>query len=110
MRTVFHPARPEDPNHALWQRDCHGSNGLVSIEFQPGLSREAIETAIDAMEIFGIGSSWGGYESLALPIDIQRTRLASQAGQTGYLLRLHIGLEDVEDVQSDIAGLLSALS
>ena len=110
VRTVFHPARPEDPNHALWQRDCHGSNGLVSIEFQPGLSREVIETAIDAMEIFGIGSSWGGYESLALPIDIQRTRLASQAGQTGYLLRLHIGLEDVEDVQSDIAGLLSALS
>ena len=110
VRTVFHPARPEDPNHPLWKRDCRGSNGLISIEFQPELSSVAIEAAIDAMSIFAIGSSWGGYESLALPIDIQRTRLASHAGKTGYLLRLHIGLEDVADLKSDIASLISALS
>ncbi len=110
VRTVFHPARPEDPNHALWKRDCRGSNGLVSIEFRPELSSGPIEAAIDAMSIFGIGSSWGGYESLALPIDIKRTRLASHAAETGYLLRLHIGLEDVGNLKSDIATLLSELS
>lgn len=110
VRKVFHPARPEDPNHALWKRDCLGSNGLLSIEFQPGLQVGLIEAAIDALEIFGIGSSWGGYESLALPIDIKRTRYASNPGQVGYLLRLHIGLEDPNDLKSDLRQLLTALA
>lgn len=110
VRTVFHPARPEDPNHALWKRDCLGSNGLVSIEFQPRLQTEAIEAAIDALELFGIGSSWGGYESLALPIDIKRTRYASNPEQVGYLLRLHIGLEDPSDLKADLHRLLTVLA
>lgn len=110
VRTVFHPARREDPNHALWKRDCLGSNGLLSIEFQPELQAEAIEAAIDALQIFGIGSSWGGYESLALPIDIKRTRFASNPGQVGYLLRLHIGLEDPVDLKADLRNLLTALA
>jgi cystathionine beta-lyase len=109
VRRVFHPALPEDPNHVLWKRDCMGSNGLLSVEFQPYLQNEAIESAIDALKIFGIGSSWGGFESLALPIDIKRTRFASNPGQVGYLLRLHIGLEDVNDLKNDLSQLLIEL-
>lgn len=109
LRTVFHPALPSDPNHALWTRDCLGSNGLVSLEFQPGIPVDAVEEAIDKLELFGIGSSWGGYESLALPIDIKRTRLDGNADKTGYLLRLHIGLEDADDLKADLAKLLATL-
>ena len=101
---------PQDRNHALWKRDCHGSNGLVSIEFQPELSAAAIEAAIDATKIFGIGSSWGGYESLMLPIDINRTRYAGKAASPGYLLRLHIGLECVDDLKADLSNFLHSLA
>lgn len=110
VRNVFHPARPQDPNHALWKRDCHGSNGLISVEFQPELSAATIEAAIDATEIFGIGSSWGGYESLMLPIDISRTRYAGKAPAPGYLLRLHIGLECVDDLKADLSNFLHSLA
>ena len=101
VRTVFHPALQEDPNHGLWQRDAAGSNGLLTIEFDPGLTSEKIEPAIDGLQLFGIGSSWGGYESLVLPVDPRRTRLRNNK-QHGYLLRLHIGLEDPADLMRDL--------
>ncbi|GAB2885521.1 cystathionine beta-lyase [Paralcaligenes sp. KSB-10] len=104
VRAVFHPALPGDRNHALWQRDCQGSNGLLSLELRPGLSIDAIEKAVDQMEIFGIGASWGGYESLVLPIDARKTRL--DHADAGYLLRLHIGLEDAEDLKADLGKML----
>lgn len=110
VRTVFHPALPEDSNHILWKRDCMGSNGMLSIEFQHEIQAEVIETAIDALQIFGIGSSWGGYESLVLPIDKKRTRFASNPGQVGYLLRLHIGLEDPNELKHDLQQLMIALA
>src|SRR5690606_34679364 len=110
VRTVWHPALPGDQGHALWQRDAHGSNGLLTIEFDPALSAERIEQGIDRMQLFGIGSSWGGFESLVLPVDPARTRLAAQPTAPGYLLRLHIGLEGPEDLKEDLSRLLGTLS
>ncbi|MCD0503247.1 cystathionine beta-lyase [Bordetella petrii] len=110
VKTVFHPALPGDPNHDLWRRDAQGGNGLLTIEFDPGLPGAAIEAAIDRLQLFGIGSSWGGYESLVLPVDPARTRYAGQAVAPGYLLRLHIGLEDPADLTHDLDTLLKALS
>ena len=109
VRTVFHPALPSDRNHALWKRDCLGSNGLLSLELAPHITADAIEAAIDQLEIFGIGASWGGYESLVLPIDVKKTRLGVSQEKVGYLLRLHIGLEDPRDLQADLHKLLAAI-
>ncbi|MBV7483404.1 cystathionine beta-lyase [Bordetella sp. BOR01] len=109
IKSVFHPALPSDRNHALWRRDASGSNGLLTVEFNPQLSRAQIEEAVDQMRLFGIGSSWGGYESLVLPVDPACTRFAAQAAAPGYLLRLHIGLEDPADLKKDLDSLLDAL-
>lgn len=108
VRTVFHPALPADMNHTLWKRDATGSNGLLTIEFDPTLASELIENAIDQLQHFGIGSSWGGFESLVLPVEPAGTRLRDQSN-TGYLLRLHIGLEDPEDLKNDLAKLFRRL-
>ncbi|MEB2400410.1 MAG: cystathionine beta-lyase [Alcaligenaceae bacterium] len=110
IRTVFHPALESDPNHSLWRRDAHGSNGLVTVEFDPGLDHGRIEQAIGALRLFGIGASWGGYESLVLPVDVRRTRYRDAAVPPGYLLRLHIGLEDPQDLKNDLSKLLGALA
>lgn len=110
IRTVWHPALPGDFNHALWQRDASGSNGLLSVEFDPALSADRVEQAIDQLRLFGIGSSWGGYESLVLPINVACTRLASHVPAPGYLLRLHVGLEDPDDLRADLQRLLGALN
>ncbi|WP_298012877.1 PLP-dependent aspartate aminotransferase family protein [uncultured Castellaniella sp.] len=109
IRTVWHPALPGDANHALWRRDARGGNGLLTVEFDPALDPERVEQAIDRLEFFGIGSSWGGYESLVLPIEASGTRLAREAEKPGYLLRLHVGLEDPADLKSDLERLLAAL-
>lgn len=109
VRRVFHPALPGDANHTLWQRDAHGSNGLLTMEFDPAIPSETVERAIDGLRVFGIGSSWGGYESLVLPVDPARTRLRQQEPELGYLLRLHIGLEAPADLMSDLGRLLRAL-
>ena len=65
---VLHPALPGDAGHALWQRDFHGASGLFGVALQP-LSREQLSVFFASLRLFGIGLSWGGYESLALPVD-----------------------------------------
>ncbi len=106
---VFHPALESDPNHQLWKRDASGSNGLISIEFKPDADPHEIEQGIDGLQLFGIGSSWGGFESLVLPVDPARTRLRNDKS-IGYLLRLHIGLEDPDDLISDLDAMFSRIS
>ena len=99
---LFHPAWPEDPGHALWQRDCTGSNGMLSVELR--LSPENARKFVDALTLFGIGFSWGGYESLVQlvsPKDLSKHRYWGE-GQNA-LVRLHIGLESTEDVIADLA-------
>ncbi|TAM86027.1 MAG: cystathionine beta-lyase [Candidimonas sp.] len=109
IRTVYHPALASDPNHALWLRDARGSNGLLTVEFAPSIPASAIERGIDALKMYGIGASWGGYESLVLPVDINRTRFATHGEKPGYLLRIHIGLEDRKELKSDFENLLRGL-
>lgn len=96
---VLHPALPDCPGHEHWKRDFNGSSGLFSFELKDAdkASRDAF---VDALQLFGIGYSWGGYESLVLPIDPYRTVAEPPAAN---LVRLHIGLEDPEDLIADLA-------
>jgi cysteine-S-conjugate beta-lyase len=98
VERILYPPLPSDPGHALWRRDFTGANGLLSVEFKPQVGPEGAERFTDALELFGIGSSWGGYQSLA------RTYPKGVHGwRGGALVRLHIGLEDPADLIADLA-------
>ena len=96
---VYHPALPDHPGHALWRRDFTGSNGLLSFELAEAKSGRA-EAFIDALKVFGLGASWGGYESLVTLADVSDRQLPSSP--TGAVIRLHIGLEDVRSLLVDL--------
>lgn len=99
---VLHPALSECPGHAIWKRDFLGSSGLFSFELGDG-TEETRAAFIDALSMFGIGYSWGGYESLALPVDPSKYRTATDWTLSGQLVRLNIGLEDTDDLIADLA-------
>jgi len=98
---VLYPALAEDPGHALWKRDFTGASGLFGVVLRPA-SKAAVYAMIDALDLFGIGSSWGGFESLILPTSPERIRSATSWRAEGPCLRLHIGLEDPEDLIADL--------
>ncbi|HWK32407.1 MAG TPA: cystathionine beta-lyase [Hyphomicrobium sp.] len=98
---VLHPGLPSHPQHALWKRDFLGASGLFSIILKP-VSDKAIAAMLDGLELFGMGFSWGGYESLVIPFDARSYRTATQWQPEGPALRLHIGLEDVDDLRADL--------
>jgi cystathionine beta-lyase len=108
IRTVFHPALPDDPGHALWRRDFRGANGLVSLEFRPGTTLQHVHSFVEALQWFGLGHSWGGFESLALPVDPAAVRALSGWEGRGPVVRLHVGLEDPDDLIADLAQALEA--
>jgi cystathionine beta-lyase len=99
---VLYPALPEDPGHALWKRDFLGACGLFGVVLHP-VSKEAVYAFIDALDLFGIGASWGGFESLVQPAYPERIRTAARWAAEGPLVRLHIGLEDPADLIADLA-------
>jgi cystathionine beta-lyase len=99
---VLHPALPQDPGHALWRRDFTGACGLFGIELRPGPAA-AVAAFVDNLKLFGIGFSWGGYESLILPTSGAIHRTATKWHSEGPTVRLHIGLEDVDDLIADLA-------
>ncbi|EQB32932.1 cystathionine beta-lyase [Sphingobium ummariense] len=102
---VLHPGLPSSPGHALWQRDFSGATGLFSFVLKGG-DEKARAALIDGLAHFGIGYSWGGFESLALPVDPARYRSATRWEAEGPAVRLHIGLEDPADLIADLdAGL-----
>ena len=101
VERVLHPALPSDPGHALWKRDFTGASGLFSIVLRP-CSRASLAAMLDGLELFGMGYSWGGYESLILPFDPSAYRSATTWHAEGPGLRLHIGLEDVADLKADL--------
>ncbi|MBI1359050.1 MAG: cystathionine beta-lyase [Alphaproteobacteria bacterium] len=101
VRRVLHPALPNDPGHALWKRDFSGSTGLFGVVLEPA-SRSAVNAFLDALELFGLGFSWGGFESLAIHCDPQIRRTATQPAFEGPLLRLSIGLESPDDLKADL--------
>lgn len=98
---ILHPALHDSPGHHLWQRDFLGSTGLFSFALKGG-SKEARDRLIDSLELFGIGYSWGGFESLATPADTEHLRTATERDYGGPLVRLHIGLEDADDLIADL--------
>lgn len=103
---VLHPALPSFAGHALWKRDFRGASGLFSFVLRGG-SDAGRTRFIEALELFGIGYSWGGYESLAVPADPERLRTATSWRSEGPLVRLHIGLEDPEDLIEDLSQALA---
>jgi cystathionine beta-lyase len=98
---VIHPALPDDPGHALWKRDFSGSSGLFSVVLRP-VPKRAVAALLDGLELFGMGYSWGGFESLVVPFDCAKYRTATRWAPGGPTLRFSVGLEDVEDLKEDL--------
>nr|WP_244430887.1 cystathionine beta-lyase [Methylocystis sp. ATCC 49242] len=98
---VLHPALPDHPGHALWKRDFSGASGVFSVILKP-VSKQAVAAFVDGLELFGIGFSWGGYESLVIPFDCSSYRTATRWVAEGPALRFSIGLEDVADLEEDL--------
>jgi cystathionine beta-lyase len=102
VASVLHPAFADCPGHDYWARDFRGSSGLFAFVLRGG-DDAARSRFIEGLELFGLGYSWGGYESLAVPVDPQRLRTATAWKSEGPLVRLHVGLEDPEDLIEDLA-------
>ena len=98
---VIHPALPSHPQHDIWKRDFLGASGLFSIVLQP-CSKQAVAAMLEGLELFGMGASWGGYESLVLPFHADKARSATTWQPEGPTVRIHIGLEDVDDLKADL--------
>jgi cystathionine beta-lyase len=98
---VLHPGLAADPGHELWRRDFTGASGLFAIVLRAGIAKAAIAAMLDGMELFGMGASWGGFESLILPVYPDRIRTAVP-WREGPVLRLHAGLEDIGDLIDDL--------
>jgi len=98
---VLHPALESDPGHAIWKRDFSGASGLFSIVLKPA-PQQAVDALLDTVKLFGMGFSWGGFESLVIPFDCTPYRTASTWAPGGPTLRLHIGLENVSDLKADL--------
>ena len=98
---VLHPALESDPGHAIWKRDFTGASGLFSIVLRPA-PQKAVDALLDTLKLFGMGYSWGGFESLVIPFDCAPYRTATKWTPGGPTLRLHIGLENVDDLKADL--------
>jgi cystathionine beta-lyase len=103
VERVLHPALPEDPGHAVWKRDFAGASGLFSVVLKAGVTDRALCAMIDGLQLYGIGSSWGGFESLIVPFDPRELRSATRWPYEGPCFRIHAGLENVEDLIADLA-------
>ncbi|MBM3357514.1 MAG: cystathionine beta-lyase [Betaproteobacteria bacterium] len=100
MRVIY-PALEDDPGHAIWKRDFEGAASLFSFVMRPAAERQ-VAAFVNALELFGIGSSWGGYESLITVAHVEKYRTATRWNPGGPTIRLHIGLEDPDDLIADL--------
>lgn len=98
---ILYPAWPDDPGHAIWKRDFTGAPGLFSIVLKPA-PQQAVSALLDTLKLFGMGYSWGGFESLIIPFDCASYRTATKWTPGGPTLRLQIGLENVDDLKADL--------
>jgi cystathionine beta-lyase len=98
---VLHPGLPDDPGHAIWKRDFLGASGLFSVILKP-VPKAALAALLDGLDLFGLGYSWGGYESLVIPFDCRSYRTATTWAPEGPALRFSVGLEDIEDLKADL--------
>jgi cystathionine beta-lyase len=106
---VLHPALESDPGHAIWKRDFTGASGLFGVVLKP-VPTASVDAMLDTLKLFGMGYSWGGFESLIIPFDCTNYRTATQWAPGGPTLRLHIGLENVEDLKADLIRGFEALN
>jgi cystathionine beta-lyase len=98
---VMHPALESDPGHAIWKRDFTGASGLFSIVLKP-IEQKKVYAFMDELTLFGMGYSWGGFESLVISFDCAEYRTATKWNPGGPTLRIHIGLEDIGDLTADL--------
>jgi cysteine-S-conjugate beta-lyase len=101
VETVLHPALESCPGHDIWRRDFLGSTGLFSVVLKPAPDA-AVAAMLDGLELFGMGFSWGGFESLVIPFDCASYRTATEWRPGGPALRFHIGFEDLDDLKADL--------
>jgi len=106
VERVLYPALPDDPGHELWKRDHSGASGLFGVVMKPG-PKSAVAAMLNGLELFSMGASWGGYESLAIPAYPEKLRSVTSWPYEGPTIRLHIGLEDPDDVIEDLSAGLS---
>ena len=97
---MLYPALPADPGHAVWKRDCAGASGLFAVVLEP-VADAAVAALVDGLDLFAMGYSWGGFESLVLPAP-PPPRTARPWAEDGPLLRFHAGLEDPADLVADL--------
>jgi cystathionine beta-lyase len=102
VEKVFHPALPQHPDHDVFMRDFTGSGSLFGFSLLPA-PQNAVSELLNHLRLFGMGYSWGGFESLILPITIKNQRSATKWLEKGNLFRVHVGLEDFDDLKSDLA-------
>ena len=101
VERVLHPAMPDDPGYTLWKRDFLGASGLFSVVLKP-VDRRAFAAFIDGLELYGIGASWGGYESLIMPFNPAPIRKVTRWPHAGPAFRIHAGLEHIDDLIADL--------
>ena len=101
VATVLHPALESDPGHAIWKRDFLAPSGLFSVVLKPA-PQSAVAAMLDGLELFGMGYSWGGFESLVDPVRLRAPTGPRPMEPAGPALRFHIGLEDVDDLKADL--------
>ena len=97
----MHPALPQAPGHELWKRDFTGASGLFGFVLKEG-DRTKLSAMMDHMELLGMGSSWGGYESLLIPSWPEQSRTVTNWEVSGQCMRIHVGLEDPDDLIADL--------
>ena len=105
VEQVYHPALPSDPGHAIWKRDFTGAGSLCACRLSKR-TRTAVAAMVNGFELFGMGYSWGGYESLCIPFNPTSIRTAVPWSEEGQMFRIHVGLEEIGDLQADMAAAL----
>lgn len=110
VEAVLHPARPDHPGHDVWKRDFTGASGLFGVVLRPDIDDAALGRFLDTTRFFAMGFSWGGYESLCVPVRPERDRTASPWTREGRVLRFHAGLENPADLIADLEVAFRAMS
>ncbi len=107
---VLYPPHPTSAGHELWKRDFTGGSGLMGLVLKGPVNDANVAALLDGLELYGMGASWGGFESLILPADPSSNRTATTWSETGQLLRIHVGLENIDDLIFDLGKGLDRLT
>lgn len=102
VESVFHPGLKSHPGHEIWKRDFTGASGLFSFVLKDNYREKQIHSMLDGMELYAMGASWGGFESLIMPANPASSRTATEWPHKGQLIRIHAGLEDPSDLIADL--------